>query len=62
MEFDKVLANLHSELRNLDLAIEALERLQNGNSARRRGRQAKQPDEKKMPRKAVSEVSGKKRE
>jgi hypothetical protein len=38
MDFDKVLADLNEQLRNLDLAIESLERLQNGEGNRRRGR------------------------
>jgi hypothetical protein len=36
MDLEKVLAQLHAELQNLDAAIESLERIQQG--ARRRGR------------------------
>ena len=57
MDFDKVLADLHEQLRNLDLAIESLERLENGGS-RRRGRPSNNGASSKSPRKTIGEVVG----
>ena len=59
MDFDKVLSDLHAELQNLDVAIESLERLQSGNSARRRGRPPSEQPPAKV-RKPVPEGGSKK--
>jgi hypothetical protein len=63
MDFDKVLADLHEQLRNLDGAIESLERLQNGGGSRRRGRPSNGSGPQKVPRKTVrdDDAGGKKR-
>jgi hypothetical protein len=60
MDFAKVLADLHEQLRNLDMAIESLEHLQNGSSGRRRGRPRNACAPEKGPRK-MNGSSGKKR-
>jgi len=62
MDFDKVLADLHEQLRNLDGAIESLERLQNGGS-RRRGRPSNGSGPQKVTRKTPRDdgAGGKKR-
>lgn len=54
MDFDRVLADLNEQLRNLDLAIESLERLQNGDGNGRRGR----PSSRKGTRKTVGDTIG----
>ena len=56
MDFDKVLADIHEQLRNLDMAIESLERLGDGdgNGGRRRSR----PPNGSPPRKATRKTSG----
>ena len=62
MDFDKVLTDLHEQLRNLDVAIESLERLQNGAGSRRRGRPSNESGPQKMTRKiAGDDAGGKKR-
>jgi hypothetical protein len=60
MDFDKVLADLHEQLRNLDLAIESLERLENG-GPRRRGRPPNSGVPSKGTRKTIGEVVGSKK-
>jgi len=54
MDFDKVLADLHEQLSNLDTAIESLERLQNGNGKRPPGR----PPNGAPPRKGTRKTAG----
>jgi len=58
MDFEKVLADLHTELRNLDSAIESLERLQNRSPARRRGRPSKEAPLEKRARKTLGDAAG----
>jgi hypothetical protein len=60
MEFDKVLADLHQQLRNLDMAIESLERLQNGNGKRPLGRPSNGAPPRGTQKTAGGAVSGKK--
>jgi hypothetical protein len=60
MDFAKVLDDLHEQLRNLDMAIESLEHLQNGGSRRRRGRPPNGSAPEKGPRK-INGSGGKKR-
>ena len=52
-----MLADLHEQLRDLDLAIESLERLQNGNSGRRRGRPTNESPSGKAIRKTGTDSS-----
>jgi hypothetical protein len=62
MDFDKVLADLHEQLKNLDTAIESLERLQNGNGSRPRGHPSNGGPPRKGTRKTEGDaLSGKKR-
>jgi hypothetical protein len=62
MDLEKVLADLHEQLRNLDTAIESLERLQNGKGSRPRGRPPNGSSPRKVTRKmGVDAASGKKR-
>jgi hypothetical protein len=44
MDFERVLADLHEQLKNLDAAIESLERLQNGDGCRPRPSQRRSKD------------------
>jgi hypothetical protein len=60
MDFEKVLAELHEQLRNLDSAIESLERLQDTGS-RQRARSANGSGPQKETRKPVSYPADKKR-
>ncbi len=54
MDLDKVLADLHEQLRNLDVAIESLERLQDGNGKLPPGR----PSNGAAPRKGTRKTTG----
>ena len=58
MDFDKVLADLHEQLRNLDMAIESLERLQNGAGSRGRSRPPNGSGPRKVARKTVDDAAG----
>ena len=61
MDFDKVLADLHEQLRNLDMAIESLERLQDGSRRRRGQPSANASGPQKVTRKNAGNADGKKR-
>jgi len=62
MDFDKVLADLHEQLRNLDMAIASLERLQDVDGDRRRGRPPNGVPARKATRKRGGDsINGKKR-
>jgi len=59
MDFDKVLADLHEQLRNLDMAIACLERLQEGGGGnRRRGRPPNGSGPQKVLRKPAGDAAG----
>ena len=61
MEFDRVLADLHEQLRNLDTAIESLERLQNDGGGRGRGRPPNGSGPRKVTRKPAGDADDRKR-
>jgi hypothetical protein len=58
MDFDKVLADLREQLQNLEVAIESLERLQNGAGSRRRGRPSNGSGPQEMARKTAGDTAG----